>query len=283
METWEHGIEIHLKKCILPFTCSFTGGFVTLSQRDTSLGTNRVLFLSFSMLLWSHDLLNVFSTYRMTFSSNPSIGMMQLNPVMQPCKCFSNPRCSFQTIDSSERSESCPASHFDHIGPSTACEHGWSAHLTMALQIIGRSATMRMAWPCARIMASCGWSAMEAKIQSKVQPNHALPMWTPWTPHALCLQNRFQDGALTGISGISQVKLEVPGVNQTAMEAVHTRRQLRRWKYRRKRDGGKDRKFRLKYGWGSESQSHSEAMLYHVMPVGRFTSNLSLLNMSFNP
>ena len=93
----------------------------------------------------------------MTFSSNPSIGMMQLNPVMQPCKCFSNPRCSFQTIDSSERSESCPASHFDHIGPSTACEHGWSAHLTMALQIIGRSATMRMATPCARIMASsCG-------------------------------------------------------------------------------------------------------------------------------
>ena len=120
-------------------------------------------------------------------------------------------------------------------------------NLTMALRIVGRSATMRMAWPCARIMARCGWSAdSDSKIQSKVEPNHALPMWTPWTPwapwtpHALCLQN-LQDGVV-----ISQ--LEVPGVKQTAMEAVNTRRQLRRWKYRRKRDGGKDRKFRLKYG-----------------------------------
>ncbi|CAJ1396649.1 unnamed protein product [Effrenium voratum] len=32
------------------------------------------------------------------------------------------------------------------------------------------------------------------------------------------------------------------------MQAINTRRQLRRWKHRRKRDGGRDRKFRLKYG-----------------------------------
>mmetsp|Transcript_4909 Transcript_4909/g.9590 ORF Transcript_4909/g.9590 Transcript_4909/m.9590 type:complete len:115 (+) Transcript_4909:53-397(+) len=31
-------------------------------------------------------------------------------------------------------------------------------------------------------------------------------------------------------------------------QAVNTSKQLRQWKYRRKKDGGKDRRFRLKYG-----------------------------------
>ena len=45
------------------------------------------------------------------------------------------------------------------------------------------------------------------------------------------------------------VEIQVPGNGETQpMKAINTRKQLRRWKYRRKRDGGKDRKFRLKYG-----------------------------------
>ena len=171
--------------------------------------------------------------------------MMQLNPVMRPCSCFSIPRCSFQTRLFRKLSHLISTKL---LAQAQLVSAGVRPSLTMTLQIIGRSATMRMAWPCARIMASRGWSAMEAQIQ-KVQPNHAALPMTPWTAHAL-LQSRFQDGALTALTkSIPQVKLEVPGVeNQTAMEAVHTRRQLRRWKYRRKRDGGKDRKFRLKYG-----------------------------------
>eukprot|EP00930_Biecheleria_cincta_P024602 TRINITY_DN17599_c0_g1_i1.p2 TRINITY_DN17599_c0_g1~~TRINITY_DN17599_c0_g1_i1.p2 ORF type:complete len:143 (-),score=19.73 TRINITY_DN17599_c0_g1_i1:124-552(-) len=39
-----------------------------------------------------------------------------------------------------------------------------------------------------------------------------------------------------------------PGVDAVPMQAVSTRKELRRWKHRRKRDGGKDRNFRLKYG-----------------------------------
>mmetsp|Transcript_2260 Transcript_2260/g.4116 ORF Transcript_2260/g.4116 Transcript_2260/m.4116 type:complete len:113 (-) Transcript_2260:62-400(-) len=39
-----------------------------------------------------------------------------------------------------------------------------------------------------------------------------------------------------------------PGETPEVLQAVNTRKELRRWKHRRKRDGGKDRRFRLKYG-----------------------------------
>eukprot|EP00933_Yihiella_yeosuensis_P008297 TRINITY_DN11366_c0_g1_i1.p2 TRINITY_DN11366_c0_g1~~TRINITY_DN11366_c0_g1_i1.p2 ORF type:complete len:112 (-),score=16.70 TRINITY_DN11366_c0_g1_i1:363-698(-) len=39
-------------------------------------------------------------------------------------------------------------------------------------------------------------------------------------------------------------ELETP----TTLQCVSTRRELRQWRNRRKRDGGKDRRFRLKYG-----------------------------------
>ncbi|CAE8594794.1 unnamed protein product [Polarella glacialis] len=41
---------------------------------------------------------------------------------------------------------------------------------------------------------------------------------------------------------------EAPDSLPETLQAVSTRRELRKWKCRRKRDGGKDRNFRLKYG-----------------------------------
>merc|ERR1712129_126161 len=38
------------------------------------------------------------------------------------------------------------------------------------------------------------------------------------------------------------------GQAPTPMLAIKTRKELRAWKWRRKRDGGKDRRYRLKYG-----------------------------------
>ena len=138
----------------------------------------------------------------------------------------------------------------------------------MALQFFTRSTAMRMALPCSRLMPKCGWSAMntmEARVDSKLHFVQAQTFSLPMSIPAL------EDRLLT-----ETVKVELPGVeNQQAMHCVNTRKQLRRWKYRRKRDGGKDRKFRLKYGWGSESFT-VEAV--EVSPATDVVENCDSLN-----
>eukprot|EP00440_Ansanella_granifera_P020420 gb/GFBE01022178.1/.p1 GENE.gb/GFBE01022178.1/~~gb/GFBE01022178.1/.p1 ORF type:complete len:118 (+),score=12.25 gb/GFBE01022178.1/:2-355(+) len=47
---------------------------------------------------------------------------------------------------------------------------------------------------------------------------------------------------------VSSPELHEPDSGSAPLQAVSTRKELRRWKWRRKRDGGRDRKFRLKYG-----------------------------------
>lgn len=104
----------------------------------------------------------------MTFSSNPSIGMMQLNPVMQPCKCF-NPRCSFQTIDSSERSESCPASSsisFRHISTTLA-----------QAQLVSTGGRPTSRWLCRSLgdPQQCAWRRHAQESWQAVDG----PLWKP--------------------------------------------------------------------------------------------------------
>eukprot|EP00438_Fugacium_kawagutii_P014702 Skav228590 [mRNA] locus=scaffold6121:7279:7662:- [translate_table: standard] len=127
----------------------------------------------------------------------------------------------------------------------------------MAFSALGRSVSMlRMAWP--RMAASRRWICQE--VESKFPSNQVIQKFQSQT-------NLAEVNVNNGLKHVKMVDLpsalwlnpslgselvevvELPAGNAPeAMEAVNTRRQLRRWKYRRKRDGGKDRKFRLKYG-----------------------------------
>lgn len=113
----------------------------------------------------------------------------------------------------------------------------------MAMQILRRWSTLRTPW----VLASRNygsWVKLEQKTMESIIPwsnqiSRISGLWPNLIPRPI-----HQDQPLAEV-----VEIQAPGNGETQpMKALNTRKQLRRWKYRRKRDGGKDRKFRLKYG-----------------------------------
>lgn len=119
---------------------------------------------------------------------------------------------------------------------------------------------LRMAhWP--GIIASRRWICQELQVESKFPSNQVIQKFQSETNLAGVKHQKHVKTIVDlprapwlhpldslGSELVEAVELPAGERKPEAMEAVNTRRQLRRWKYRRKRDGGKDRKFRLKYG-----------------------------------
>lgn len=112
------------------------------------------------------------------------------------------------------------------------------------MQILRRWSTLRTPW----VLASRNygsWVKLEQKTMESIIPwsnqiSRISGLWPNLIPRPI-----YQDQPLAEV-----VEIQAPGNGEIQpMKAINTRKQLRRWKYRRKRDGGKDRKFRLKYGW----------------------------------
>lgn len=81
-----------------------------------------------------------------------------------------------------------------------------------------------------------------ARTLTVASPTGSAPIWRPL--QLQCLRKLL----VPGQEGEERPPIVMDPTKTEEMKAVNTRRQLRRWKHRRKRDGGKDRKFRLKYG-----------------------------------
>mmetsp|Transcript_151952 Transcript_151952/g.487740 ORF Transcript_151952/g.487740 Transcript_151952/m.487740 type:complete len:207 (-) Transcript_151952:89-709(-) len=85
-------------------------------------------------------------------------------------------------------------------------------------------------------------------------PRNGLPMRLPLQQPLSCIvvgerpDNRQQSEEVVDWPGV--LGFDMPGADGVAapMLAINTRKELRRWKKRRKADGGKDRRYRLKYG-----------------------------------
>mmetsp|Transcript_16343 Transcript_16343/g.45014 ORF Transcript_16343/g.45014 Transcript_16343/m.45014 type:complete len:147 (-) Transcript_16343:98-538(-) len=142
----------------------------------------------------------------------------------------------------------------------------WSQGLLPAAMQSAAMASRRLAQN-----AACRWAAAQptstaCKATATVPPQALgghLPGLAPPTqklpalPCSLWLQDRSVVPVMLGSTLAIPLQLAMGwhapavapgGGTVTPLQAVNSAKQLRRWKYRRKRDGGKDRKFRLKYG-----------------------------------
>ena len=150
--------------------------------------------------------------------------------------------CSVKTSTSNSFSqESTVTCIFDHI---------WtiSAQRT-ELRLHANAATLAMWRALGRQVAQKAWSSCRPTWPTQMRRVETIAVDSAKASVSGFLRYGFWSQEKHDPEDAEVQEVKMPGTEKPAMEALNTRRQFRAWKRRRRRDGGKDRKFRLKYGW----------------------------------